>query len=126
MAIILEASGEFSETTSWLQKIGQKTIGNQLQRYGQKGVAALASSTPRESGKTAGSWGYEVTQDGKKWTITWTNSNVVNGVPIALILQYGHGTGTGGWVAGRDYINPAIKPIMDEIAEGVWKAVRDG
>nr|DAV33655.1 MAG TPA: type I neck protein [Caudoviricetes sp.] len=87
------------------------------------GVDALSAATPKDSGKTAGAWGYEVKQSGKTYSIVWTNTNVVQGVPIAVILQYGHGTGTGGYVKGRDYINPAIQPIMNRIAEDVWKVV---
>jgi hypothetical protein len=124
--MVLEAKGGFPKTESWLAKIGKMSVSAQLSRYGEKGVRALASSTPRRTGKTAGSWGYEISQKGNKWTITWTNTNIVNGVPIALVLEYGHGTGTGGYVAGRQYITKAIEPIMNEIADGVWKAVKNG
>lgn len=124
--ITLEASGSYSRTKTWLQRIGQMSIEQQLQRYGAKGVKALASSTPVRTGKTASSWSYSVARNGDTWTISWNNSNTNRGVPIAIVLQYGHVTGTGGWVQGRDYINPAIKPIMDEIAEGVWRTVKNG
>ena len=124
--ITLEASGSYSSTTTWLQRIGRMSIEQQLARYGAKGAKALASSTPVETGKTASSWSYSVTRKGDTWILSWENTNVVRGVPIAIILQYGHVTGTGGWVQGRDYINPAIKPIMDEIAEGVWRTVKNG
>lgn len=124
--ITLEASGSYSSTTTWLQRIGRMSIESQLARYGAKGVRALASSTPVETGKTASSWSYSVTRKGDTWILSWENTNVVRGVPIAIILQYGHVTGTGGWVQGRDYINPAIKPLMDEIAEGVWRTVKNG
>jgi hypothetical protein len=124
--ITLEASGSYSSTTTWLQRIGRMSIESQLARYGAKGVKALASSTPVETGKTASSWSYSVTRKGDTWILSWENTNVVRGVPIAIILQYGHVTGTGGWVQGRDYINPAIKPLMDEIAEGVWRTVKNG
>lgn len=124
--ITLEASGSYSSTTTWLQRIGRMSIEQQLARYGAKGVKALASSTPVETGKTASSWSYSVTRKGDTWILSWENTNVVRGVPIAIILQYGHVTGTGGWVQGRDYINPAIKPLMDEIAEGVWRTVKNG
>ena len=124
--ITLEASGSYSSTTTWLQRIGRMSIESQLARYGAKGVKALASSTPVESGKTASSWSYSVTRKGDTWILSWENTNVVRGVPIAIILQYGHVTGTGGWVQGRDYINPAIKPLMDEIADGVWRTVKNG
>lgn len=94
-----------------------------LDRFGQEGVAALSSATPVDSSFTANSWDYEVVETGNSYSIIWTNSNVVNGVPVAILLQYGHGTGTGGYVQGRDYINPAIKPIFDKIAKEVWKVV---
>lgn len=124
--ITLEASGNYSQTTTWLQRIGRMSIEQQLRRYGLKGVKALVSSTPVGTGKTASSWSYTVSQKGDNWVLSWNNSNIVRGTPIAIILQYGHVTGTGGWVQGRDYINPAIKPIMDEIAEGVWRTVTNG
>ena len=124
--ITLEASGSYSSTTTWLQRLGRMSIEQQLARYGAEGVKALASSTPVETGKTASSWSYSVTRKGDTWILSWENTNVVRGVPIAIILQYGHVTGTGGWVQGRDYINPAIKPLMDEIAEGVWRTVNNG
>lgn len=124
--ITLEASGSYSSTTTWLQRLGRMSIEQQLARYGAKGVKALASSTPVETGKTASSWSYSVTRKGDTWVLAWENSNVVRGVPIAIILQYGHVTGTGGWVQGRDYINPAIRPLMDEIADGVWRTVKNG
>lgn len=124
--ITLEASGSYSSTTTWLQRLGRMSIEQQLARHGAKGVKALASSTPVETGKTASSWSYSVTRKGDTWILSWENTNVVRGVPIAIILQYGHVTGTGGWVQGRDYINPAIKPLMDEIADGVWRTVKNG
>ena len=124
--ITLEASGNYSSTTTWLQRIGRMTIEQQLARYGLKGVKALASSTPTQTGKTASSWSYSVTRKGDTWILSWNNDNIHHGVPIAIVLQYGHVTGTGGWVQGRDYINPAIKPIMDEIADGVWRTVTNG
>ena len=94
-----------------------------LDKYGRAGVAALASATPVESGLTASSWYYEITNKDGSATISFYNSNIQNGVPIAIILQYGHGTGTGGWVQGRDYINPAIQPIFDQITKDAWKEV---
>ena len=94
-----------------------------LDKYGQKGVDALASATPRESGETANSWSYEITGGDGNYAIQWNNSHVNKGVNIAIILQYGHGTGTGGYVVGRDYINPAVQPIFDEMAETIWKEV---
>jgi hypothetical protein len=104
-----------------------QNISSDIRRFceaaGQRGVAALSAATPVDSGLTAASWGYEVESTGDKTTITWTNSNSLSGVNVAIILQYGHGTGTGGWVSGQDYIMPAIKPIFDSIADDVWKKV---
>lgn len=94
-----------------------------LQKYGSKGVTALSSATPVDSGLTANSWTYVVEVRGESATIHWMNTNVNKGVNIAVILQYGHGTGTGGYVQGRDYINPAMRPIFDQIAEEAWKEV---
>lgn len=94
-----------------------------LQKYGQQGVAALSAATPVESGTTANSWSYEIKTSGQSATIYWSNSNVNKGVNIAVILQFGHGTGTGGYVQGRDYINPAMRPIFDKIAEEAWMEV---
>lgn len=115
--------GDFSKTTRFLkraEKVPNRAI---LDRYGQEGVAALASATPVESGKTAGSWFYEIENSAGSAVIRFNNSNINQGVPIAIILQYGHGTGTGGWVEGRDYINPAVRPIFDKIVQEVWREV---
>lgn len=121
--LYVTSQGDFSKTQKFLAKLARPNIIERLKAYGSMGVDALSAATPKDSGKTAGSWGYEVEQSGKTYSIVWTNTNVVQGVPIAVILQYGHGTGTGGYVKGRDYINPAIQPIMNRIAEDVWKVV---
>lgn len=121
--LYVTSKGDFSKTQKFLAKLARPNIIERLKAYGSMGVDALSAATPKDSGKTAGSWGYEVKQSGKTYSIIWTNTNVVQGVPIAVILQYGHGTGTGGYVKGRDYINPAIQPIMNRIAEDVWKVV---
>ena len=115
--------GDFSKVTNDLVKMKKAAKLDILDKYGRAGVAALSSATPVESGKTANSWGYEIEQTNGSAKIIFTNSNVNKGVNIAIILQYGHGTGTGGWVQGRDYINPAIQPIFDQIAEEAWKGV---
>ena len=94
-----------------------------LDKYGREGVKALESATPVDTGLTARSWYYEIKKTNGSVSISFYNSNIQNGIPIAIILQYGHGTGTGGWVEGRDYINPAIQPIFDKIAEKAWKEV---
>lgn len=115
--------GDFSKLTNYLEKVKEAVKIGDLDRYGKEGVAALASATPIETGKTASSWYYEIVQGKGIVSINFLNSNIQNGVPIAVILQYGHGTGTGGWVEGRDYINPAIQPIFDKIAENAWREV---
>lgn len=115
--------GDFSKTSRFLEKAKNAVRLGELDKYGRAGVAALSSATPFESGKTASSWYYEIERQNGKVSINFCNSNFNQGVPIAIILQYGHGTGTGGWVEGRDYINPAIRPIFDEIANNAWKEV---
>lgn len=121
--ITFRQKGDFSKLTRFLEK-AKETVGRgDLDRYGREGVAALASATPIDSGLTASSWYYEIENRNGSVTISFHNSNIQNGVPIAIIIQYGHGTGTGGWVQGRDYINPAIQPIFDRIANDVWKEV---
>lgn len=115
--------GDFSKTDSYLKKLKQKRYFNALDKYGQAGVQALSEATPVRTGKTAGSWSYEIQTTSESVSIVWTNSNVNKGVNIALLIQLGHGTGTGGYVAGVDYINPTMKPIFDEILAEVWKEV---
>lgn len=121
--IKFKQTGDFSKITSYLKKQKKHDKWSMLDKYGQLGVDALRGATPKDTGKTASSWYYttEVTNDSV--SITWNNRNVNNGVPIAIILQYGHGTGTGGWVEGRDYINPTMAPIFDQIAEALWKEI---
>lgn len=121
--ISYNTKGDLKKTDTFLRKLLKMDLTSILNKYGQKGVDALSAATPVDTGKTAASWGYTVTQSPGSATITWTNSNVNNGVPIALILQYGHGTGTGGYVQGRDYIKPAIQPIFDQISKELWKEV---
>ena len=115
--------GDFSNTTNYLRKLKNTKILKILERYGQEGVEALASATPVDSGLTARSWYYKVEVTNASAKLIFCNSNVNKGIPIAIILQYGHGTGTGGWVEGRDYINPAIQPIFDKIVEHAWGEV---
>ena len=123
MTISFTSRGEFKRTGNFLEKLLKRDIYNALDRYGRQGVAALASATPAESGLAANSWDYIVKTKGKYASITWINSDVENGFPVAVMLQYGYGTGTGGFVQGRDYINPAMRPIFDRIAEDVWREV---
>lgn len=125
MRVKFEVSGNFSNTERFLNRIRHKDYLNSLDSFGRQGVQALRNATPVDSGKTAESWDYEIHQTKGMTEIVWTNSNVNDGVPIAVILQYGHGTGTGGYVQGRDYINPAMRPIFDEIAEKAWKVVTE-
>ena len=121
--ITFKHKGDFSSLTRFLERAKEVVHMGDLDKYGRAGVEALASATPVDSGETANSWYYEITNSNGSAKITFNNSNIQNGVPIAIILQYGHGTGTGGWVEGRDYINPAIQPIFDEIANNAWREV---
>lgn len=122
---IVTHKGSFARTERFLNFVKGERYLNRLAEFGQKGVDALTQATPKETGKTAGSWAFEIEQTDTAMTIRWLNSNIVQHVNIALILQYGHGTRNGGYVAGRDYINPALQPIFDEMAEQAWKEVRN-
>lgn len=115
--------GNFPKINRHLERLKEVAHLDVLDKYGQEGVAALASATPVESGKTANSWYYTIKRKRSSIELVFNNSNVQNGVPIAIILQYGHGTGTGGWVQGRDYINPAIQPIFDCIKDELRREV---
>lgn len=121
--VTFKHKGDFSKTIRCLSRAKGLDPAAMLDRYGREGVAALAAATPIDSGQTANSWYYEIERSKGSATITFLNSNINQGVPIAIILQYGHGTGTGGWVQGRDYINPAIQPIFDKIADEAWREV---
>lgn len=115
--------GDFSKLTKYLERAKEVVKIGDLDKYGRAGVAALASATPVDTGLTANSWYYKIENKNGSATISFHNSNIQNGVPIAIILQYGHGTRNGGWVAGRDYINPAIRPIFEKIANDAWEEV---
>ena len=121
--ISFRQKGDFSKLTSFFERAKETVYLGDLNKYGRQGVAALASATPIDSGETAESWYYKIENNKESATITFYNSNVQNGVPIAIILQYGHGTRNGGWVEGRDYINPAIQPIFDQIVDDAWREV---
>lgn len=121
--ISFRQKGDFSKLTSYLEKAKETIKLGDLDRYGREGVKALSSATPKDSGKTASSWYYEIEHKNDSISISFHNSNINKGVPIAIILQYGHGTRNGGWVEGKDYINPAIQPIFDKIASEAWKEV---
>jgi hypothetical protein len=121
--ITFAQKGDFSNLTRFLERAKNAVHLGMLDKYGREGVAALAAATPVDTGVTANSWGYEIVRKNGAVSIVFKNSNIQNGVPIAIILQYGHATGTGGYVQGRDYINPAIQPIFDRIADEAWKEV---
>lgn len=123
--ISVKCNGDFSKTLRYLGKVSKAVKDIDLDKFGKAGVDALASATPVESGKTASSWTYEITRGAESITIEFLNTNINNNVNIAIILQLGHGTGTGGWVEGRDYINPAIQPIFDELVEHAWREVTE-
>lgn len=124
LGITIKIDGDFSKTKSYLERIRKKLKFTNLDKYGQRGVEALRSATPVNSGATANSWGYTIERNNTSAKIIFTNSHSIGtDAPLAILLQYGHGTKNGGWVAGRDYINPAIQPIFDEIANDAWKEV---
>lgn len=121
--ISFRQKGDFSKLTKYFERVKEAAKLGVLDKYGREGVAALASATPTETGKTASSWTYEIEHQNGYVSIVYSNTNINKGVPIAIILQYGHGTGTGGWVQGRDYINPAIRPVFDRLADEAWREV---
>jgi hypothetical protein len=121
--IQISSSGTYSGTKSWLDRLLNADFYGVLDKYGRLGVDALSANTPQESGLTAASWGYTVTTDGETYAIEWYNDNTINGTPLALMLQYGHGTGTGGYVEGIDYINPSLIPVFDSILADLIKEI---
>lgn len=121
--ITFRQKGDFSNLTKFLERAKEAVHIGGLDKYGREGVAALASATPIDSGQTANSWKYKIEQKKGTVSLSFYNTNIQNGVPIAVILQYGHATRNGGWVQGRDYINPAIQPIFDKIANEAWREV---
>lgn len=120
----VRGTSDFPKTRKFLNKMKDIPDLSEFHKYGKMGVAALSSATPIDTGKTADSWEYELTQETGRIKVSFYNTNVNNGVNIAIILQYGHGTGTGGWVVGRDYINPAVQPVFDEMAKNAWEEVK--
>lgn len=120
--ISIRQQGDFKNIEKFLKQDNKRLV-TIFENYGRKGVAALSAATPKDTGKTASAWNYEVKYDKEKIILYFTNSNVVKGVPIALILQYGHGTGKGGFVKGINYINPTLKPIFDGISSDIWREV---
>jgi len=124
--ITVKVTGSFEKTEAFLKRVSKLDILGLLRASAQEGVNALSRVTPIETGLAAHSWGFEVSSTGGIYTIIWTNSDVENGFPVVIMLQYGHGTGTGGYVAGYDFINPAMRPVFDKIADDIWKAVISG
>lgn len=121
--VVLKQRGNFNNITRFLNKCRVLNVDKILEKYAKKGVEALRNATPRDSGMTAESWGYEIKKNQNGFSITWTNSHIVDGVPIAIIVQYGHATRNGGYVSGQDYINPALRPVFDELTEKLFKEV---
>ena len=119
--IRLKAKGSYKKSLTWLERLLHYFKMGGLNKFGQRGVEALRAATPKDTGKTADSWTYNIEYGNGKAAIVWSNTNVNDGVNIAIILQYGHGTGTGGYVEGRDYINPAMHSVFDSILEDAWK-----
>lgn len=117
--------GDFAKLNRYLERMREVAKIGDLDKYGKEGVSALSAATPIDTGKTANSWSYKINRQNGSVSIDFYNSNFSNGVPIAIILQYGHATNNGGWVQGRDYINPAIQPIFDKIAKNAWKEVTE-
>lgn len=121
--ISFRQKGDFSKFNNFLERIKEVVKLGDLDRFGREGVEALSSATPKDSGLTASSWTYEIVRSNGSVLIQFNNTHINKGVPIAIILQYGHGTRNGGWVEGKDYINPAIQPVFDKIANEAWKEV---
>ena len=122
--ITIESSGSFINTESFLNAMLALDIDSILKQYAQEGVNVLAKATPRDSGLAASSWGYSIKKTGDSYSIVWTNSDIENGFKVAMMIQYGHGTRTGGYVQGIDYINPVMRPLFDTIVDKIWKAVQ--
>lgn len=121
--ISVTTKGDFQKTEGFLHRVVQRHYRNKLERYGEMGVKALKDATPRDTGMTAESWNYEIVEEDGRLALYWRNENRQNGVLVAVLLQYGHATRTGGWVEGIDYINPALKPVFEQMANEIWKEV---
>lgn len=121
--VTFKSNGDFKKTNKFLKGIVEELYLKELERYAKAGVDALSNATPVDSGETASSWGYRIVKEHGNYKIIWTNSNESNGIPIAILIQYGHSTRNGGYVEGRDFINPAIRPIFDQMAEEAWRGV---
>lgn len=123
MSISFSSTGSFRNTEAFLNRMSRHDVSSVLEKYGAVGTAALRAATPVETGMTASMWEHKVSRSAAGWQLSWFNQNGSGNVRVAILLQYGHGTGTGGYVAGRDYINPAIQPVFDKIATDVWREV---
>lgn len=123
MKVTFRQRGDFSRTEKFLRKARMAIKFRNLDKYAEAGLAALQSATPYDTGETARSWYYEIERTDTSVSVVYKNSNIQNGIQIAIILQYGHGTGTGGYVEGRDYINPALRPVFDKLADDAWEEV---
>lgn len=124
--VVIRHRGDLKKTRNFLEKIVRRNYRDVLEKYGKRGVDALSAATPRDTGKTAGSWEYEIEQTQTGYTIEFNNTNLNHGVSIALLLQYGHGTRNGGYVEGIDYINPALRPVFEKLADEAWQEVVRG
>lgn len=120
--VTFSRKGDFRKTFNFLKR-AKKLNFSILERYGELGVRALADNTPVDTGLTAASWKFRIVQDGDGVSIEWYNTNVKDGQVIAILIQYGHATKNGGFVQGVDYINPALRPIFDQISKDLWKEV---
>lgn len=124
--IAFKTTGSWDRTERFLRRAQEDRIRRILDKYGREGVRALQGATPVDSQETANSWEYEIKKESNGWSIIWSNTHVVDGTPVVILLQYGHATGTGGYVQGRDFINPAMKPIFDRICDEAWKEATSG
>lgn len=121
--ITVSQGGSFNNTLSFLGRMTKGDIYRSLEQFGQEGVRALSSATPKDEGETANSWSYQILRKNGIVRISWHNDHMAGHTPVAILLQYGHATRSGAYVEGRDFINPAIQPIFDKIADAVWKEV---
>lgn len=121
--ITFKHRGSFANSERFLSKLGKKNYRPILEKYANEGLVALRANTPKDTGNTANAWDFEIITKRNGFSISWTNSNLVEGVPVVILLQYGHGTRGGSFVEGRDFINPVMRPIFDQISENIWKEV---
>jgi len=115
--------GDYSKTTKFLDKLSKVDLSHIFDKYGEKGVIALSNATPVDTGETRNSWKFSVSKTRRGYSLSWYNTNMAGNIPLVILLQYGHGTGAGAYIPGRDFINPAIQPIMDSLSEEIWKEV---